>query len=42
MWLPKIVVARSNHVRRHFASSDEVEYDISHIIGEPTAIEKAL
>src|SRR5205823_9340531 len=30
------------HVRRHFASGDEVEYNISHIIGKPATIEEAL
>ena len=40
--LYKIVVVRSNHIRRHFASTDEIEDDISHVIGEPTAIEEAL
>ena len=40
--LYKIVVMRSNHIRRHFASTDEIEYDIGYIIGEPTAIEEAL
>lgn len=48
MWLPKIgklrqvVAVWANHIGRHFASRDQIEDAIGHIIGESTAIEESL